>query len=63
MESEDVGDQRPHLVAAQLLSTLPVVSTTECVGELLAIRLEVWMHLEVVHVVKQLIHTMSMELV
>ena len=63
MESGDVGDQTAHLVAAMLLSTLPVVSTAECVGELLAINMEALMHLEMMQLVKQSIHTMSMELV
>ena len=46
MESGDVGGQRPHLVAAMLLSMQLVVSTAECVGELLAIKLEAQMLLE-----------------
>ena len=63
MESGDVGDSIVHMVAVMLLSTLPVVSTAECVGELLAIKLELLMHLELVQLAKQSIHTMSMELV
>ena len=63
MESGLVGDHKVQMVVVQLLSTLPVVSIAECVGELLAIRLDLLMHLYQVHLVKQLIHTMSMELV
>ena len=62
MESGDVGDQRVHLVAVQLLFTLPVVSTAEGVGGLLAISMELLMHLDIKQLVIQSIHTMSMEL-
>ena len=41
----------------------PVVSTAESAGELLAIRLEVRMDLEILQLVKQLTRTMSMVLV
>ena len=63
MESGDVGDSIVHMVAVMLLSILPVVSTAECVGELLAIKLEAQMHLDILQLVIQSIHTMSMELV
>ena len=62
LESGDAGDQRPHLVAVQLLSTLPIASTAKSVGELLAINMELQMVLVIKHMVMELIHTMSMEL-
>ena len=40
VESGPVGDQEARLVAV-LLSMLPVINTVKCVGESLAIRLEV----------------------
>ena len=63
MESGLVGDHKVQMVVVQLLSTLPVVSIAESVGELLAIKLDLLMHLHQVHLVKQLIHTIFMELV
>ena len=48
------------MVAAMPLSTLPVVSTAECVGELLAIKLEALTHLELMRLVKQSIHTVCL---
>ena len=63
MESGGAGDHRPHLLIVELLSTPLVVSTAECVGESLAIKLEALMHLDIMQLVKELIHTMSMELV
>ena len=44
-----------------LLSSLPAVSTAECVGELLAIKLNLPIQLELVQLVIRLAHTMSME--
>ena len=48
-------------MGAQVLSTLPAASTAECVGELLAIRLEVQMLLVFYQLINHLTPTMSME--
>ena len=63
MELGGAGDYKVHLAAAMLLSMLLIVSTAECVEELLAINMEALMHLEIKQLVTQSIHTMSMELV
>jgi hypothetical protein len=61
MESGGVGDHIARQVVAMVLFMLPVVSTAGYVGKLLAINMEAQMVLEILHLVKQLIHTMSME--
>ena len=51
------------MVAVMLLSILPVVSTAECVGELLAIKWEAQMHLDLLQLVIQLIDSYSVYVV
>jgi hypothetical protein len=63
MESGGIGDHIARLVVAMVLFMLPVVSTAGYAGKLSAINMEAQMVLDLVHLVKQLIHTMSMELV
>ena len=61
MELGGAGDHKVHLVAAMLLSMLLIVSTAECVEELLDIRLEVQMALVGMLLHNHLTLTMSME--
>ena len=56
MESERVEDQKLHLLVVLLLSILLAISTAECVGELLVIKLGGID--ESPQLIKQLIHTM-----
>ena len=56
-----VEDHRVHQVAVQPHSILLVISIAGCVGERLAIKLEVQMHLVIWQRDNHLIHTMSME--
>ena len=63
MGSGDVGDHIAHLPVAMVLFILPVVSIAGYVAKLLAISMEVQMVLDMVHLVKKLIRTMSTELV
>ena len=62
MESGHVEGQSPLREAVLLCSTRLVDSITEYVGELLATKLEAWMHSDGVHGDIPLIHSMSMEL-
>ena len=63
VESGLAEDQRTHLklVVVYLLSMLPVVVTVVCVGELLAIKLELQMHFDL-HLYVRLIKSMCMDL-
>ena len=61
MESGDAGDHTPHQPVAMVLFILSVISTARYVEKLLAISMVVQTVLDMVQLVKQLIHTMSME--